>query len=143
MNTIWGLALILISGPAFLGQFISTLWPATAAQLGLSEPESDVDRTFYADGRGEAWWDIATLWTLPFAGVLMLLDNHLWVTFGLVGGGIYFYFAGRGLVVRMVMQRRSIRIGGRRSLIAGMIALTVWGLTGLFTVVVAAREMWA
>ena len=141
MNTIWGLALILISGLAFLGQFISALWPATAAQLGLSEPEGDVDRTFYADGRGEAWWDIATLWTLPFAGVLMLLDNHLWVTFGLVGGGIYLYFAGRGLAVRMVMQRRSIRIGGRRSLIAGMIALTAWGLVALVTILAAVCEM--
>ena len=47
--------------------------------------------------RGEAIWDSVTLWTLPLAGVLLLLNNPLWVYFGLVGGGMYLYFAGRGL----------------------------------------------
>ena len=141
MNTIWGITLIVTSGLAVVGQFISAFWPASAAQLGLSESEDEVDTTFYADARGEAYWDTATLWTLPVAGVLMLLDNHWWIPFGLIGGGAYLYFAGRGLAVRIVMQRRSIGIGSRRSVTTGMIFLAVWGLVALVTILAAVRAM--
>jgi hypothetical protein len=89
MMTIWGVALIIISGIGYVGQLISTFWPDTATKLGLTEPESDADSTFFADVRGEAYWDTAILWTLPAAGVLMVLDNPAWTVLGLVGGGMY------------------------------------------------------
>lgn len=75
-----------------------------AARLGLLEPESDVDPTFYADVRGEAIWDTMILWTLPVSGVLLILNISLWACFGLVGGGMYLYFAGRGILTRLAMQ---------------------------------------
>ncbi len=37
--------------------------------LGLTEPESDVDPAVYADIRGEAIWDATITWTLPIAGL--------------------------------------------------------------------------
>ena len=86
------------------------LAPNAAARVGLSEPESDVDSTFYADARGEAAWDMLSLWTLIVAGVLLMLNSSLWPYFGLVGGGMYLYFAGRGIIVRLeldVSLRRS------------------------------------
>ncbi len=46
MNIIWGIILIIISGIGYLGQVISTFWPDTAAKLGLTEPEADVDPHF-------------------------------------------------------------------------------------------------
>jgi len=137
MNTIWGVILIIISSIGFLGQAISAFWPETAAKLGLTEQEADVDSTFYADVRGEAYWDTAVLWTLPVAGVLLVLNNPIWVYFGLIGGGMYLYFAGRGIVVRKVMQRRGIRIGTPGTLKVGFIFLALWGLAAVITIVMA------
>jgi hypothetical protein len=87
--------------------------------------------------RGEAFWDAAILWTLPVAGVLLILTNPLWTYFGLVGGGMYLYFAGRGIVVRRVMQRRSIHIGMPESLKTIYSFLALWGLAAVITVIMA------
>jgi hypothetical protein len=137
MTTIWGVILFFISSIGYVGQVISAIWPETAVKLGLTEAEADVDPTFYADMRGEAIWDTAILWTLPLAGVLLLLNNPLWVYFGLVGGGMYLYFAGRGIVVRKVMQRRGIQIGTPGTLRVVFTFLTLWGLTAVITIIMA------
>ena len=137
MHLIWGVILTIISAIAYFGQLISTFWPATAEKLGLTEPETDVDPTFHADGRGEAYWDTATLWALPVAGVLLILNNPIWVYFGLVGGGMYLYFAGRGIVTRIIMQRRGFRIGKPESLKVAYIFLTLWGLAAIITITIA------
>ena len=137
MNIIWGIILTILSSVGYFGQVITAFWPDTAAKLGLTEPESDVDPAFYADVRGEAFWDMAILWTLPVAGVLLIFGNPLWVYFGLVGGGMFFYFAGRGIVVRRVMQQRGIRIGTDETLKVAHIFLALWGLAAVITIVMA------
>jgi hypothetical protein len=135
MNIIWGIILTLVSSIGWLGQLISAINPILAARLGLTELESDVDPAFYADVRGEAYWDAFTLWTLPAAGILLLLDNSIWVYFGLIGGGMFFYFAGRGILVRRVMQRKAIRIGSPENIKMAYIFLTLWGLTAIITII--------
>jgi hypothetical protein len=137
MNTIWGIILFIISSIGYFGQAISTFWPETAVRLGLTEAEADVDPTFYADVRGEAIWDTAVLWTLPVAGVLLLLNNPIWVYFGLAGGSMYLYFAGRGIVVRRVMQRRGIRIGTPQTLRVIYFFLALWRVTAVITIIMA------
>jgi hypothetical protein len=137
MNIIWGIILIIISGFGYAGQVFSTFWPDRAMKLGLTEVEDDVDPTFYADVRGEAYWDTATLWTLPVAGLLLVLGSPMWAYFGLIGGGIYLYFAGRGIFVRKIMQRRNIRIGNPEALKMIYVFLTLWGLVAVFTIVFA------
>ena len=137
MNVIWGAVLFIISSIGYFGQAISTFWPETAVRLGLTEAEADVDPTFYADVRGEAIWDTAVLWTLPVAGVLLLLNNPVWIYFGLVGGGMYLYFAGRGIVVRRVMQRRGVRIGTPQTLRVIYFFLALWGVTAVITIIMA------
>jgi len=137
MHVIWGVVLTIISSLGWIGQMITAINPLLAARLGLTELESDVDPTFYADVRGEAFWDTAILWTLPAAGVLLLLDNPNWVYFGLIGGGMYLYFAGRGIVVRRTMQRNAIQIGSADTLKMGYIFLSIWGLTAIITIVMA------
>ena len=138
MYVFWGLVLILFTLIlCWLGQVINAAAPKFAGQIGLAEPESDVDRTYYLDGRGEAIWDALILWILPVAGILLLLDNPYWAYFGLVGGGMYLYFAGRLLVVRQVMQHHDIRIGkpGTVKLYNGVLIL--WGLIALITIIMA------
>jgi hypothetical protein len=138
MNIIWGAILILFTLIlCWLGQVINATSPTLAAKLGLAEPESDVDRTFFLDGRGEAIWDALSLWILPVAGILLLFDNPSWAYFGLVGGGMYLYFAGRLLVVRQVMQRHSIRIGKPETVKLYNVVLTIWGLIAVVTIVMA------
>ena len=111
------------------------------AKLGLTEPESDVDPTYYSDARGEAIWDTMITWVLPAAGILILLNNPLWAYFGLVGGGIYLYFAGRGIAQRLEMQRRGIRIGKPKSVGAAFVFLFLWGLIGLITIIIAVAAL--
>jgi hypothetical protein len=138
MNIIWGVILILFTLLlCWLGQVINATSPALAAKLGLAEPESDVDPTYFLDGRGEAIWDVLILWTLPVAGILLLLDNPLWAYFGLAGGGMYLYFAGRGLVVRRVFQQHDIPIGKPETMKLYNAVLIVWGLIALVTIIMA------
>ncbi len=137
MNIVWGIILTIISSIGYFGQAITAFWPETATKLGLTEPETDVDSTFYADVRGEAFWDTAMLWILPVAGILLIFNNPWWVYFGLVGGGMYLYFAGRGIAVRLVMQRRKIRIGKPEALKMVYVFLTLWGLAAIVTIIMA------
>jgi len=137
MNVIWGIILTILSSIAYFGQVISAFWPKTGAKLGLTEAEGEVDPTFYADMRGEAFWDAVTLWTLPIAGVLLILANPLWSYFGLVGGGMYLYFAGRGIIVRRAMQQRNIHIGTPESLKVPYSFLALWGLAAVVTIAMA------
>ena len=60
MNILWGIIVFVISMIGWLGQALSAFRPATAVKLGLTEPEGDVDPTFYADLRGEAYCLIHT-----------------------------------------------------------------------------------
>ncbi|MGD9147466.1 MAG: hypothetical protein PVI80_18000 [Anaerolineae bacterium] len=137
MSMIWGVILVVVTGFCWLAQVINTASPALAAKLGLNEPESDVDAAFYADTRGEAIWDALTLWTLPVAGILLVVSNPWWAYLGLVGGGMYLYFAGRGLVVRVIMRRRGIRIGKPETVTLFNAMLTLWGLLAIVTIIMA------
>ena len=66
-----------------------------------------------------------------------MLSSPLWVYFGLIGGGMYLYFAGRGIVVRKVMQRRSVRIGSPGTLRVVYTFLALWGLAAVITIIMA------
>ncbi|MFC2000903.1 hypothetical protein ACFLUZ_00150 [Chloroflexota bacterium] len=138
MHIFWGVVLIIFTMlVCWLGQTITVFSPKLALKLGLTDSESDVDSTYYTDGRGEAIWDIIILWTLPVAGVLLILNNTLWAYFGLVGGGSYLYFAGRGIAVRLAMQHRGIRIGAPGTLKFIYFFLILWGLIAVVTIIMA------
>ncbi len=125
----------------FVGQVLTVFSPTVSASLGLSEPESDVDPTFFVDVRAEAIWDTIILWTLPLAGILLILNNPWWAYFGLAGGGMYLYFAGRGIAVRLAMQSRGISIGKPENLKLAYVALTLWGLIAVATIVMAVAAL--
>jgi len=141
MNLIWGTVLIIFTLLGWLGQVITIFSAKISAKLELSEPESDVDPAFFADVRGEAIWDTMTLWILPLAGLLLLLNSTWWAYFGLVGGGMYLYFAGRGIVTRLVMQRRGIRIGKPKTLKVIYLFLILWGMIAVVTIIMAVKAL--
>ena len=135
MNFIWGVILISVTLKCWIGQIIIALSPKVAVKIRIGEPESNVDTTFFTDARGEAIWGALSLWILPIAGILLIINNNLWTYFGLVGGGMYLYFVGRGIVTRLTMQRRGINIG--RSNLKVNFFLTLWGLIAVVTIIMA------
>ncbi len=141
MNIIWGAILTIFSLLGWIGQAITAFSPKVAVKLGMTEPESEVDPTFYVDVRAESVWDTMILWTLPVAGILLMLNNSLWAYFGLVGGGMYLYFAGRGITVRLTMQRRGIRIGMTKTLAANYVFIILWGLIAVVTIIMAVAAL--
>ena len=134
MNVFWGIVVVALSLLAWGGQTVSWIAPDLAARLSLMEPEDSVEPTYWADIRGEAPFDFITLWPMVVAGVLLILDNSAWAYFGLVGGGMYVYFAGRGIFTRVAMQHRGFRVGNPLNLKIGYAFLVVWGLMGLIVI---------
>lgn len=137
MGVAWGIVLVILSLVAWAGQTISSLAPLRAAQWSLTESEESVEPVYYADIRGEATWDMLSLWTLLVAGVLLMADRSSWAHFGLIGGGMYAYFAGRGICTRLAMQRRGFRIGSAQSVAIAYTFLLVWLVAAVITVVAA------
>ena len=68
MNLIWGIILVSVTLKCWIGQIIIAISPKVAEKIRIAEPEYDLDKTFFADMRGEAIWDAICLWTLPFTG---------------------------------------------------------------------------
>ena len=101
---LWAVIVIGLSALAWGGQTLSWLAPASAVRFGLMEAEADVEPAFWADVRGEVKWDAATLWVAVVAGVLLMIDHRWWAYFGLAGGGMYLYFAGRGILARLELR---------------------------------------
>ena len=141
MQIAWGLVVVVLSALCWGGQVISWVTPTVAVRLGLSEAEDDVEPTYWADIRGEAAWDSLTLWTLVVAGLLLVVDSSTWPYFGLVGGGMYVYFAGRGIFTRARMQRAGHRIGAPTNVKLAYTLLAVWGLMGLITIAAAVAAL--
>jgi len=137
LQVFWGIAVVLLSLLAWGGQIIAWIAPDTAVRLTLMESENSVEPTYWADIRGEAPLDAITLWTMIAAGVLLIIDNPAWAYFGLVGGGMYVYFAGRGIFTRVAMQRRGFRVGSAANLKLGYAMLVAWGAMGLITIAAA------
>ena len=142
MKLIWGVILVFFTLVlCWLAQVIAASSPKLGARLGLTEAEPDVDPTFFVDIRGEAIWDAMIIWTLPVAGILLIVDSALWAYFGLVGGGGYLYFAGRGIVVRVAMERHGVRIGKPGSLRLYYVLLALWGVIAVVTIAMAVAAL--
>ena len=142
MDIALGIALIIITFViAWVGQVISAVSPPLAERIGLQEPEADVDPVVRTDAFAEAIWDVISTWTLPVAGILLLLNSGAWAYFGLVGGGMYLYFAGRFITVRTVMRRRMIRVGKPELLGTYFAMASLWAVTAVVTIVAAVFEL--
>ena len=137
MNVAWGVIVTLLSLLAWGGQVVSWLSPETAVRWKLMEAEDDVEPAFWADVRGEAMWDTFTLWTMFVAGVLLSVDSSAWPYFGLVGGGMYLYFGGRGIMSRAAMRGQGLRIGAPENVRLGFAFSAIWSVMALITIVAA------
>ena len=138
MATVWGLAVVVLSLLCWGGQAISWFAPRAAVRLSLTEGGDAVEAAFHADVRGEAVWDTLTLWVTIAAGALLVAGNPAWPHFGLAGGAVYVYFAGRGLLTRHAMRSRGLRIGTADNVRIAYVLLSIWGVMGMVTLIAAA-----
>ena len=141
MSVLCGVILVVLSSLSWGGQALSLLAPDRAVRWKLMEAEDDVEPTFWADVRAEALWDTFTLWTMVVAGVLLIAGHAAWPYFGLIAGGMYLYFAGRGVATRLEMRHRGMRIGTPANVRIGLIALAVWGAMAAAMIVASAVEL--
>jgi hypothetical protein len=139
VNLIWGIILVSVTLKCWVGQIIIAFSPKVAVKIKIAEAKSDVDSTFFADMRSQAIWDAFSLWTLPVTGVLLIMNNNLWIYFGLIGGSMYLYFVGRGITSRLIMKRRGINIG--KSNLKVNLVLTLWGFMAIVTIIMAVMTL--
>ena len=137
MRVLWGVIVVALSLLGWGGQAVSWVAPAIAVRWQLMEAEEDVEPAYWADVRAEAVWDTLTLWTMAVAGLLLIADVKAWAYFGLVGGGMYLYFGGRGIFARAAMERRGLRIGSPENVRLGYLFCAVWAAMALITIVAA------
>ena len=135
MSLIWGILIIVLVSIAWFGQIVSAISPKLAAKLGVCESESDVDKTFFIDQRAEAIWDSFTSWILLAAGILLIIDHQLWPYFGLIGGGIFLNFSGRGIITRIAFQSKGIVVGKKSNLVTAYTFLSIWLLISIVTII--------
>lgn len=137
MRVAFGLIGLVLSLLAWGGQIIAWMNPVLAQRLSLSGDAAHEDAGFSADGRGEARWDAFTLWVMPVAAILWMIEAPRWPEAALIGGAIYLYFGGRGILSRRALLDAGVPIGTRADVRSAMIMLAVWGLLGAIAVTLA------
>ena len=141
MRVVLALVVLVLALVAWLGQLVSWIVPSRAQDWGLQEREADVEPAFFADARGEARWDACILWVLVLAAVLLLFDHRWWPYIALVGGGMYLYFAGRGIFTRAELAGRGFRIGTPSNVRVAYVTSAMWGLAAVGMIVAAIAEL--
>jgi len=137
MNLIWGIILVSVTLKCWIGQIIIAFSPKVAVKIRIIENESDVNQTFFSEKRGKAIWDAISLWTLPFTGILLILNNSLWIYFAFIGGCIYLYFVGCEFTSQLKMQRNGIHFRITKKLKLKYMILILWGLMAIITIMMA------
>ena len=67
--------------------------------------------------------------------VLLIFQQDTWLPFGLISGGAYVYFSGRGIATRITMLNRGIKTGTSQSTRVALVFLGMWGAFGFGTIV--------
>ena len=121
MRIIVGTLCVAIGGLLYVGQAISVANLSLAQRLGLQERPDHADRLFTVLEIRTAAWDLLSLWTLPLAGVFMLMDHSWWPYMAIVGGAFWLDTAGREGSKWLGLRQLGVRLG------SGGGRLTYWG----------------
>jgi len=130
-----GTACVLLGLVWFSGQLISTLNFSLAQKLGLQEKNDETEPLFRRLELNTARWDLVVLWTLPVAGVLMLVEHSWWPYLALVAGGVYVDTGGRETAKVLGLSKHGVKTGSRKEArlyfwFTGIMALIgVWCIT--------------
>ena len=137
-----GIFVIITGLICWIGQGLSFISPNIALKLGFLERPEEMDNTFYIiEAKALSLNDMLLTWTLPLSGFLMLFKHPLWPYLGLVGGGIFIYFAGFIILSRVFLKKQGKRVGGPSSERTAYIFGVVWILAALSIMVLASMEL--
>ena len=136
-----GVIALVLGLVGFGGQLISTLDWSFAQKLGLQEDDAHVDPLFQRLERNTALWDVAIWWTLPLAGLVMLLDHPWWPMAAIFAGGVYADTAGRELAKLRGLDREDIRTGTAGDSRTRLVFFMVTGGVGLWVALYAALHL--
>ena len=122
----------------YAGQVISIVNFPLAQRLGLQEHPDNVDPLHSHLELWTARWDLLWLWTLPTAGVLMLVDHAWWPYAAMIGGSTYVDTGGREIGKWLGLKQQSVRTGssGEHRLVMG--TLTYFTMIGALAIVAGA-----
>ena len=118
-------------GLLYAGQVVSVANLGLAQRLGLQENPEEVDPLFTSLEVWTARWDLPTLWILPVAGVLMLMDHSWWPYVAMIGGGVAADTGGREIAKYLSLRQHGVRIGtptGQRVLFWAMASVSLVGV---------------
>jgi len=134
-------AVTVIFSLLYVGQLISVVNLGIAQKWGLQEDPAGVDSlTTYL----EVWtarWDLAWLWTLPGAGVLILISHPWWPFLALIGGGAYVDAGGREAAKLRGLAEQGIRTGTPGERRAQTIAYVTFIAVGCLAIALALSEL--
>ena len=113
-----------------------------AEKLGLSEPENEMDETLYViETRAQGLVDLLLTWTLPLAGLLLILEHRLWPALALTGGGIYLYFSSVIVLQQVFLKQRGKKIGRPSAERSAYVFGLIWMLCALSMIVLAVDDL--
>ncbi len=120
----------------YAGQVLSVIDFRLAQRLGLQERPAHADPLSSHLELWTARFDTLWLWTLPAAGVLMLLDHSWWPYAAMVGGGAFIDAGGRELSKITALREQGVRIGNpaeHRNMKILFTTMIVLGATAIVT----------
>ena len=142
MGTAIGILVIIVGLIAWIGQTLAFLTPSLAVRFRVLEPQEEIDPTLYVlESKAEGLTDMLLSWTLPASGLLMLLEQPLWPYLGLIGGGVYLYFAGVITLSRVFLKRWGKKVGRPASERAVYVFGAIWASSALTMIALAAIEL--
>ncbi len=101
----------------YAGQVLSLVNWGWAVRLGLQDLGDPNDLTHRLD-LWTARFDVLWLWTLPTAGVLMLIDHSWWPYAAMIGGGAYIDGLGRYMFTILGLREQGVWTGTPRDWLA-------------------------
>lgn len=139
MRTVVGI-LCLFAWILYIGQVISVVDFGLAQRLGLQENPGNVDKLHSHLERWTARWDLWWLWTLPVAGVLMLIDHAWWPYAAMIGGGAFVDTGGREAAKLMGLRQHGVRVGSPLEWRLGMGTFTYFMVAGGLAIIAGLLE---
>lgn len=123
------------------GQLISAVDFRFAQRHGLQEGDGHTDPLYWALELNAARWDPFVLWTLPVAGVLMLLDHSWWPYLALIAGGVHVDAGGREMVKVLALRSHGVRVGTAKEQRTGLVFLSFLVVVGLWAALYGLIEL--
>jgi len=128
-------AALVIGSVTLVGQLISTLDFALAQRLGLQEKSDRAAPLFSGLELNTARWDVAVLWAVLPAAVLMLIEHSWWPWVALAAGGVYLDAGGREIAKLLGLRAHGVAVGAPQELRLALLYLTA--LSGLGAALIA------